>query len=158
MNGRTRGWSIAATMIAIVALVAAVSAWVRPAVYGGVGAQLAGGPTNFSGVHVAVPTAQATATPGVLINSAAAANPFEVQIASTPMVAVEDNGELALSGALDLAALLYPSFVNLAVTDGYTLTAAYTVYSLDTTGAVTITLAADADEGQPETAQDHIGQ
>ena len=50
--------------------------------------------------------------------------------------------EIAVSG------LFYPSFTNITVTNGYTLTASYTVYAMDSASAVTLTLAASASEGQ----------
>ena len=52
------------------------------------------------------------------------------------------------SGDADLAGLFQPSFANETITDGEVLTPTVTVYALDTAGAVTMTLAASADEGQ----------
>lgn len=49
---------------------------------------------------------------------------------------------------LQLTGLLQPGFADLAATDGITITPEYTVYALDTTAAVTVTLAASAEEGQ----------
>ena len=49
---------------------------------------------------------------------------------------------------LQLTGLLQPGFADLAATDGMTITPEYTVYALDTTAAVTVTLAASAEEGQ----------
>jgi len=144
--------------------------------------ELSGGLTGTGPNRLAIPTAQATATPGLVIDSSGIANPFEVRVAATPMFAIEDDGRfrfsasaasqlnmngqpivnlgntgtdfvastggLNLAGDLDLAALLQLSFADLAVSDGDTITPTVTVYALDTTGAVTITLAASADEGQ----------
>lgn len=99
--------------------------------------------TNFTGLVVEVPTTFATATPGVVINSAGLGKILDIQDAGTPVASILDGGALTLSyGAFT------PSFANLTVTDGYTLTPAYTTYALDTAGAVTITLAASANEGQ----------
>jgi cytoskeletal protein CcmA (bactofilin family) len=73
---------------------------------------------------------------------------------------LEVDGETELDGALDadstanfagavtLQGALYSSFTDLAVSDGDTITPTYTTYALDTSGAVTITLAASAQEGQ----------
>jgi hypothetical protein len=55
----------------------------------------------------------------------------------------------AFSSNLSVSGLLYPSFSNLTVTNGDTITPTSTVYALDSAGAVTITLAASAQEGQP---------
>jgi len=57
-------------------------------------------------------------------------------------------GEIAVTAGLDLTGLMQWSFADLAVSDGDTITPTVTVYSLDTSGAVTVTLAASADEGQ----------
>lgn len=73
---------------------------------------------------------------------------------------LEVDGELELDGALDadstaniqgaltLQGLLYSSFADETITDGETLTATVTAYNLDSAGAVTMTLAASASEGQ----------
>ena len=73
---------------------------------------------------------------------------------------LEVDGELELDGALDadstaniagnltLQALLLSSFANITVTNGYTLTPTVNTYALDSAGAVTMTLAASASEGQ----------
>jgi hypothetical protein len=56
---------------------------------------------------------------------------------------------ITASGYLDLGGLFKPSFADLTLsTPGQTLTPAYTVYALDTTGAISMTLAASGDEGQ----------
>lgn len=52
------------------------------------------------------------------------------------------------SGTITLQGALYTSFTDLAVSDGDTITPTYTTYALDTTGAVTVTLAASGQEGQ----------
>lgn len=57
-------------------------------------------------------------------------------------------GDLEVDTSLVVDGLTLPSFADLTVTDGYTLTAAYTTYALDSAGAVTITLAATGTEGQ----------
>lgn len=56
--------------------------------------------------------------------------------------------EIAVAASLDLTGLMQWSFADRATSDGDTITATVTVYALDTSGAVTITLAASADEGQ----------
>lgn len=53
-----------------------------------------------------------------------------------------------VSGDMTVGGLTLPSFVNAVITDGDTITPAYTTYALDTTGDVTITLAAVGTEGQ----------
>lgn len=62
--------------------------------------------------------------------------------------AVDLNSTLNVDGATTLAGLLYPSFADETITDGETLTPTVTVYALDSAGAVTLTLAASATEGQ----------
>jgi len=121
---------------------------------------LAGDVSNFSGLHVAVPTAVATATPGLMVDSSGVSNIFEVRDAATPVFAINDGGavvqtgdlaltgDVALTGGLDLSGLLQTSFADLTVSDGDTITPTVTTYALDTSGAVTVTLAASADEGQ----------
>lgn len=52
------------------------------------------------------------------------------------------------TGDLDIGGLLQPSFADETITDGETLTPTVTVYALDSASAVTMTLAASADEGQ----------
>lgn len=73
---------------------------------------------------------------------------------------LEVDGEFELDGALDadstanfagavtLQALLYPSAADETITDGETLTPTVTIYNLDAAGAVTMTIAASATEGQ----------
>lgn len=62
--------------------------------------------------------------------------------------AVDADSTANFAGAVTFQGLFYSSFANLTVTDGYTLTPAYTTYALDTASAVTITLDAVAAEGQ----------
>lgn len=120
-----------------------------------------------------IPTYQTTATPGVIIdNLSAGAVSLQVKAASTTVVDINRAGSmdlknnvisnigaagtdfsatggLTLADALTLSAgALSLSFADLALTDGDTITPTYTVYALDTSGAVTITLAASANEGQ----------
>ena len=57
-------------------------------------------------------------------------------------------GDLSVGDALTVSGLTLPSFTNETITTGETLTPAYTVYALDTSGAVTMTLAATGTEGQ----------
>jgi hypothetical protein len=63
-----------------------------------------------------------------------------------PIVEVSSQGVTNLD-SLHLSGPLI-SFTDLTVSDGQTITPTYTVYALDTSGAVTITLAASAQEGQ----------
>jgi hypothetical protein len=56
---------------------------------------------NF--LHIAVPTAVATATPGVMINSAAVSAPLEIRKASTPVFQVNGSGNIDAEGSLDMA-------------------------------------------------------
>ena len=99
--------------------------------------------TNLTGLEIVAPTTMPTATPAAVFDSLGLSNILEVRDAATPIARWENGGDLSL-----LAGTLNLSFANLALTDGDTLTPTYTVYALDTTGAVTITLAASADEGQ----------
>jgi hypothetical protein len=64
-------------------------------------------------------------------------------------------GESTLTGAVGVAgdltvsaALFNPGFADETITDGETLTPTVTIYALDSAGAVTVTLAASATEGQ----------
>jgi hypothetical protein len=57
-------------------------------------------------------------------------------------------GTSSLVGNVTLSALLKPGFADETITNGETLTPTKTVYALDSAGAVTMTLAASASEGQ----------
>jgi len=58
-------------------------------------------------------------------------------------------GDLTLTGAFSVGGLTYNSFTNLTVSvAGQVLTPTYTVYALDTSGAISMTLASSATEGQ----------
>jgi len=150
-------------LVALVAMISCKSAFQQQSLPGDI--------TNFSGIHVAAPTAIGSATPALMVDSDGLSVLFEVRDAATPVVSVDDggvldmkahavtnigaagtdfdsSGGLALASDLDIAGLLQPSFADLTVSDGDTITPTVTVYSLDTSGAVTITLAASADEGQ----------
>jgi len=173
---------IALTVVLVLALSLGVVASCkkdRPAV--DVDAQAAGV------VDFIIPTTQATATPGVVINNkSAGAVSLQVQAAGTPAFDVERAGAVDMknnviknignagtdfgstggltlangltvttggatitAGGLTVAAGVFaPSFANLTVTDGDTITPTVTVYAIDTAGAVTATLAASASEGQ----------
>lgn len=104
---------------------------------------VASGVTNFDMLHLAAPTDVATATPALMVDSSGASNPFEIRIASTPQVYVDS------SGSTQLGPLTYFGFADLTVTDGTTPTISSMVYALDSASAVTITLAACANDGQP---------
>lgn len=62
--------------------------------------------------------------------------------------ALDADSTANFAGAVTLQGALYTSFTDLAVSDGQTITPTYTTYALDTTGNVTITLAATGQEGQ----------
>ena len=62
--------------------------------------------------------------------------------------AIDADSTLDVAGITTLAGLLRTSFADLAVNDGDTITPTVTTYALDTSGPVTITLAASAAEGQ----------
>lgn len=95
------------------------------------------------GWQVAAPTSIATATPALSVNSSGVSNILEIQDASTPVARWENGGNLDL-----ISGVLQPSFADETITNGETLTPTYTVYALDSASAVTVTLAASADEGQ----------
>lgn len=59
---------------------------------------LGGGVSNFTGLHVAAPTAMATATPGLMADCAGVNNCFEVRDGATPVAAWEDGGVLDVMG------------------------------------------------------------
>lgn len=61
---------------------------------------------------------------------------------------VTASDDVAVGDQLTVGGLTLPSFTNAVITDGDTITPAYTTYALDTTGDVTITLAAVGTEGQ----------
>lgn len=63
--------------------------------------------------------------------------------------ALDADSTANIAGNLTLQALLLTSFSDRATSDGDTITPTVTTYALDTTGDVTITLAASASEGQP---------
>lgn len=98
---------------------------------------------SAGGWQVAAPTAIATATPALSVSSKGVSNILEIQDASTPVARFEDGGNFDM-----ISGVFQPSFANLTVSNGDTITPTYTIYALDTSGAVTITLAASADEGQ----------
>jgi len=77
------------TILALVALVAMISC--RGAFQQ---QSLPGDITNFSGVHVAAPTAIGSATPALMVNSDGLSVLFEVRDAATPVVSVNDGGVL----------------------------------------------------------------
>lgn len=59
------------------------------------------GVTNFTGVHIAVPTYQTTATPGLMVDNAGLGVGFEVRDAGTPVARFADGGGLdVISGGV----------------------------------------------------------
>jgi len=135
------------TVLTIVALAALAGRYAQPG-RAFVQQSLAGQVSNFSGIAVSAPTSVGTATPAALFDSAGVSALLEVRDGGTRVVSVYDGGELNVVGEMDIGGLFRPSFTDLTVSDGDTITPTYTVYALDTSGAVTITLAASADEGQ----------
>ena len=101
------------------------------------------GVRNGGGAVVTGPTAVATAQPALVVDNAGVSNILEIRDAATPAARWEADGDLQL-----LLGKLTLSFTDLTVTDGYIITPTYSVYALDTAGAVTVTLAASANEGQ----------
>ena len=65
------------------------------------------GVTNFTGLEVAAPTYQPTGTPAAVIDSAGVSVLFEVRDAATPVVAVNNGGNVEMSGDLALGSY-YP--------------------------------------------------
>jgi hypothetical protein len=62
--------------------------------------------------------------------------------------ALDVDGTANVAGAVTFQGAFYSSFTDLAVSNGDTITPTYTTYALDSSGAVTVTLAASAQEGQ----------
>ena len=62
--------------------------------------------------------------------------------------AADLDGTVNVAGAVTLQGAFYSSFTDLAVSDGDTVTPTFTTYALDSSGNVTITLAATGAEGQ----------
>ncbi len=69
------------------------------------------------------------------------------QIQSGATLDVQSGATMTVAD-ISLTGLLKPGFVNVTVTNGLVITPAYTIYALDSTGAVTLTLAAVGTEGQ----------
>lgn len=73
-------------------------------------------------------------------------------LTATDDLAVTDDSTLtddvAIGGDLTLSGLLYPSYTNITVTNGLLITPTYTIYTLDSAAAVTITLQATGTEHQ----------
>ena len=113
-----------------------------------------GGGTNNNWAVVSAPTAIATATPAMVVDSLGVSNILEVRDAATPVFTVNNGGGFVaagtgdLQGNVDFDALIVPSFADETITDGEVLTPTVMVYALDSSGAVTMTLAASASEGQ----------
>jgi len=92
-------FSLAAAIVAVIALGLAGLAFSNSqTIYQTMA--LPGDVSNFSGVHVAVPTAVGTATPGLMVDCAGVNTCFEVRDASTPVAYVNDGGALGLTGDL----------------------------------------------------------
>jgi hypothetical protein len=107
---------------------------------------LAGDVTNLSGLAVAAPTAIATATPALMVNSSGVSNLLEVRDAATPVFQVHDGGNV--TGKV----VRYGTAGELMVVGTETITDTLEV----TTGLTTVTWAlctlgvdADTDAGDP---------
>jgi len=113
-----------------------------------------GGGAISAPVGITAPTAIATATPAMVVDSLGVSNILEVRDAGTPVFTVNNGGGFVaagtgdLQGNVDFDALIVPSFADETITDGEVLTPTVMVYALDSSGAVTMTLAASASEGQ----------
>lgn len=83
---------LALTLVAFVGVVALVGCRAREL-----------GSTNFYGLDITVPTEVATATPGVVIDSAAVSAPFEIRKNHTPVFQVNGSGALDIESGLDVA-------------------------------------------------------
>lgn len=70
---------------------------------------------------------------------------WEIQDGATLNV---QSGATMTVADISLTGLLKPGFANVTVTNGLIITPSYTVYAMDSAGAVTITLAAVGTEGQ----------
>jgi len=93
------------------------------------------GYTHFSGLVVTAPTTVATATPGAVINSLGLGVILEIQDASTPVVAVNNGGNL-VGQKLVYGACTYSE----TSTAAQTLTPATNCYILSPANAITLTL------------------
>ena len=132
---KQRKCQVGLTILVLMALIAVVSCK-------GVFQQqsLPGDITNFSGVHVAAPTAIGSATPALMVNSDGLSVLFEVRDAATPVVSVNDGGVLDMkahavtnigaagtdfsaSGGLTLATTLTLSDGDVIVADDVRVTA-----------------------------------
>lgn len=93
------------------------------------------GYTHFSGLVVTAPTTVATATPGSVVNSLGLGVILEIQDASTPVVAVNNGGNL-VSQKLMYGACTYSEVSTAA----QTLTPVTNCYILSPANAITVTL------------------
>ena len=104
---------------------------------------------------VSAPTAIATATPALVVDSAGVSNLFEARAAATPVAYLTTAGNLDwegtgnVAGNLTLQALLIPGSTDWTPSAGQTLTPTVTFYSVNSSGAVSMTLAASCTDGQP---------
>ena len=78
------------------------------------------GVTNLTGLHLAVPTYQATGTPGFMVDNASVANAVEIRAASTPEYYF-NGSKLDLLGNyieadLETEHIMFPSIVTKAIT------------------------------------------
>ena len=90
---------------------------------------------------VTIPTAQATATPGVLVNSAGAVSALQVwALNATPVAAIDRSGNLSNSGTFKPSGAIYDINPILAKTESYAVTAADTGSIIKASGNITLTL------------------
>ena len=159
------GWLITVLLI-VGAAFAGVKLPPLPVVPGGGQEPLApagaGSVTNFTGLAVAVPTTVATATPGVVVDSAAVSNIFEIRDAATPVAYVADGGAMTLANGLTVTAggvtlsdsdlvvaddLRITAQTAITVTDGAAFTPTGTYQGIQAAGEVTPTITAGAPAG-----------
>lgn len=90
---------------------------------------------------VTIPTAQATATPGVFVNSAGAVGALQVwALNATPVASLDRSGNLSNSGTIKATGAVYNVMPILAKTESYAVTAADTGAVIKSSGSITMTL------------------
>lgn len=90
---------------------------------------------------VTLPTAQATATPGVFVNSAGAVSALQVwALNATPVASLDRSGNLSASGTFRPSGAIYDVKPILAKTSSYAVTAADTGSVIKSSGNITMTL------------------
>ena len=121
---------------------------------------LAAAGSHFTGleantIKAAAPTAVGTATPALVADSLGVSNLFEARANATPVAYIDTSGNMDWEGygnvasSLTIGSLFLPSHGNFAPTAGQILTPTLTFYSVDSSGAVSMTLGASCTQGQP---------